>query len=170
MASTTVRTVSRTNDLGFVRYVVDRLESAGVRTWLFGGWAEELLGLRLPGPHHDVDLLYPAGSFDAVDVVLADGDVEEITAKRFPHKRAFETEGIMVELLLLQGPDNAPFTDFWGASRYEWPSNVFGIQAGGLRVASAMALIDYQATWRDRLPSVDGKQVSSQEWLEHQSS
>ncbi|TCO13463.1 hypothetical protein EV652_1263 [Kribbella steppae] len=31
-----------------------------------------------------------------------------------------------------------------------------------------MSLIDYQATRRDLLPAVDGKQVSSEEWLEHQ--
>jgi hypothetical protein len=137
--------MSGTNDLRFVRHVVARLEAVGIRTWLFGGWAAELLGLRLPRPHHDVDLLYPAESFEAVEV-----------------------NGIMVELPLLQGPEDGPFTDFWGVKRYEWPSNVLGIQAGGLRVASAMSLIDYQDTRQDLLPSVDGKQVSSEEWLEHQ--
>ncbi len=104
-----------------------------------------------------------------MDVFLAAGDVDEITAKRFPHTRAFEAEGIMVELLLLQGTEDGPFTTFWGVNRYEWPSNVLSIQAGGLRVASAMSLIDYQAARRNLLPSVDGKQVSSEEWLEHQS-
>jgi len=166
--STTVRSMSRTNDLGFVRYIVGRLELAGVRTWVFGGWAAELFGLSRPRPHHDVDLLYPAVSFEAVDVFLATGEVDEIVAKRFPHKRAFEAEGIMVELFLLQGPEDGPFTDFWGVNRYEWPSNVLGAQAGGLRVASAMSLTDYQAKRRELLPSVDGKQVSSGEWLEHQ--
>ena len=159
----------RTNDLAFVRHVVDRLESAGIRTWLFGGWAVELLGMSLPRPHNDVDLLYPGDSFDAVDAFLTAGDVEEITAKRFPHKRAFESDGIMVELLLLQRSDDGLHTDFWGVIRHQWPSNVLDVQAGGLRVASAMSLIDYHATWRNLLPTVDGNQVSSEEWLQHQS-
>jgi hypothetical protein len=78
--------MQRANDLDFVKHVVSRLESAGVRTWLFGGWAAELLGLSVPSPHNDVDLLYPADSFEAVDVFLATGGVDEIAAKRFPHK------------------------------------------------------------------------------------
>ena len=135
---------------------------------MFGGWAAELLGLSLPRPHHDVDLLYPAGSFDAVDVFLASGDVDEITAKRFPHKRAFEAEGIMVELFLLQGTEDALFTDFWSVNRYEWPSNVLGVEAGGLRVASAMSLGDFRASWQDLQPSVDGRRVTAEEWLAHQ--
>jgi hypothetical protein len=160
--------MSRTNDLDSVRHIVARLESARIKTWLFGGWAAELLGLTLPRLHNDIDLLYPAESFDAVDVFLATGDADEITAKRFPHKRAFEIEGIMVELFLLQGPEDAPFTDFWGVNRHIWPANVLAIEASGLRVASAMSLIDYRATWQNRFPSVNGKQVSPEEWLEYQ--
>lgn len=163
-----VRIMPRANDLEFVRQVLARLESGGIRTWLFGGWAAELLGLSLPRPHNDVDLLYPADSFEAVDALLATGGVDEIVAKRFPHKRGFEIDGIMVELFLVQTSAAGPFTEFWGLSRHEWPSNVFDVQAAGLRVASAMAVLGYRDAWEGLQPTVDGKRVSAQEWLADQ--
>ena len=50
------------NDLGFVMRVVDLLEDARLRVWLFGGWAEELRGLRAPCEHTDVAAtLFPGG-------------------------------------------------------------------------------------------------------------
>jgi hypothetical protein len=161
--------MSRANDLGFVEHVVARLESAGISTWLFGGWASELLGLSLPRAHNDVDLLYPADSFDAVDAFLATGGVDELAEKRLPHKRGFETDGIMVELFLVQTPEAGPFTDFWGVTRHEWPSNVFDIRAGGFRVASGMSVLGYRDAWEALQPTVDGKRVSLQEWREFQS-
>ncbi len=81
------------NDLRHVRHVMALLESHGVATWLFGGWAEELHGMVPPRDHADVDLLYPATSFAPVDRFLRRGEVQEIAAKRFPHKRAFVSEG-----------------------------------------------------------------------------
>ncbi|MFI5690932.1 nucleotidyltransferase domain-containing protein [Kribbella sp. NPDC051586] len=161
---------SGTNDLAFVRHVVGWLESAGVKTWLFGGWAAELLGLELPRTHHDVDLLYPGESFAAADALFARGEVDEVVAKRLPHKRAFEMDGVLVELFLVQGPAGAPFTDYWGVTRHEWPANVLEVEAGGLRVASALALLDYEATFDKRVPTVDGERVTVEEWLaEHES-
>ena len=137
-------------------------------TWLFGGWAEELVGLCLPRHHHDVDLLYPAQDFGPVDAFLSDGTVDEITAKRFPHKRAFETEGVMVELFLVQGAESRYYTDFWGVTRHDWPDNVLGVEAGGLRVASAMALVDYRAKRTNYQPSIDGRPATAEQWLHHQ--
>lgn len=129
-----------------------RLERAAVMTWLSGGWAEELRGLRPPGPHHDVDLLYPAADFARVDSFLARSrKVTEITQKRFGHKRAFDADGVMVELLLLQ-PLTAGrhVTIFWDRAPYHWPADVLDAASGGLRVASATALRNYRAD-HDRL-------------------
>jgi hypothetical protein len=158
--------VSQANDLAFVRRVVAQLEAQGILTWLFGGWAEELVGLSLPREHHDVDLLYPGEDFRLVDEFLAAGGVDEITAKRFPHKRAFETAGLMVELFLVRRAGTRYYTDFWGVTRHWWPPNMLDVDRGGLRVASDTALVDYRANWTRLLPSIDGKQVSSQEWLQ----
>ncbi|MET9312988.1 hypothetical protein ABZX12_14250 [Kribbella sp. NPDC003505] len=148
-----------------MRDAVGRLEGAGVRTWLFGGWASELLGLSRPRAHQDLDLLYPADNFETVDGYLRSGDVREIVAKRFPHKRAFEVDGIRVELFLVQP---GLYTDFWGATRHTWPANVFDVEAGGLRVASAMALLEFRDAWEELRPMVGGRMVTAEEWLANQ--
>ncbi|TCC12020.1 nucleotidyltransferase domain-containing protein [Kribbella soli] len=147
----------RRSDLELVRYVVGRLEDAGVRAWVFGGWAAELLGLSAPRAHGDVDLLYPADDFGAVDGFLARGDVQEIEAKRFPHKRAFEVDGVMVELFLVQADEAGLFTDFWGVARHDWPADVFEVEAGGLRVASARAVTGYRAGWDELQAKLQGR-------------
>lgn len=36
------------NDLTFVANVIELLSDEGIDVWLFGGWAEELSGLRQP--------------------------------------------------------------------------------------------------------------------------
>ena len=90
------------NDLSFVMRVVDLLEDARLRVWLFGGWAEELRGLRAPCEHVDVDFLYPGRDFARVDRVLDErAAFEEVEGKRHDHKRAFMLEGALVELLLV---------------------------------------------------------------------
>jgi hypothetical protein len=140
--------VARSNDLPFVRDVTGRLEAAGIVTWVFGGWAEELLGLRPARAHRDVDLLYPAADFTQVDTFLASGRrVTEIAGKRFPHKRAFLDDGIMVELLLVQSPCPGEYvTIFWGDTPHQWPHDVFSTTASGLRLASAASLRSYRAS------------------------
>jgi hypothetical protein len=45
------------NDLEMVRWVLALLCGVDVACWLFGGWAEELRGLRAPSQHADIDLL-----------------------------------------------------------------------------------------------------------------
>jgi hypothetical protein len=76
--------MSRPNDLAFVREMMARPDEGGVSTWLFGGWAEELLGLIRPRAHHDVDLLHAAPDFTNADALIAcKGDLAEIRQKRF---------------------------------------------------------------------------------------
>lgn len=67
--------------------VVTMLADVQMKTWLFGGWAEELSGLCSPRPHRDIDLLYAAQSFDRMENFLRmQSSVKEVSAKRFPHK------------------------------------------------------------------------------------
>jgi hypothetical protein len=135
------------NDLAFVRQTMRLLEDAGIRTWLFGGWAEEVLGLSRPRAHHDLDLLYLAGDFAAVDALLAArGELAAIPAKRLPHKRAFLRLGIMTELILVRPhPGPAYITRFRDQVRYQWPADLLTVNVNGLRVASAGALRRYRA-------------------------
>jgi len=138
--------MSRPNDLAFVREMMARLEDGGVRTWLFGGWAEEVLGLAGPRAHHDVDLLYPACDFTNADALIAcSDDLAEIGQKRFAHKRAFLCDGIMTELLLVRRADGKLITMFRGTTSHIWPADALDQQVGGVRVASAAAVLGYRA-------------------------
>jgi Aminoglycoside-2''-adenylyltransferase len=128
------------NDLGFVMRVVDLLEDARLRVWLFGGWAEELRGLRAPCEHTDVDFLYPGRDFSRVDRFVGATDDTR------PHKRTFEVEGIQVELLLVQKDERGWFTEL-PSGRHSWPADVFA-NAGRLPVASVAALESYRHSRR----------------------
>lgn len=44
----------------------------------------------------------------------------EITLKRFTHKRAFLTEGVCCEILLIDPTGNPPLTRFWGDVLFSW--------------------------------------------------
>ena len=128
------------NDLVFVQDVVQMLGARGVRVWVFGGWAEQLVGLAEPRRHVDVDLLYPAGSFDALDAL----DLPWIDdAKRYAHKRAFAHEGVVVEVFLVKRDDLGFYTELPGGT-FRWPRDVLsGVH--GLRVAGPDALRNSRA-------------------------
>jgi len=128
-------------DLGVVLRIVDALEAARLRVWLFGGWAEELRGLRVPCEHDDVALLYPGRDFDRVDRFIGDG-----AADTRPHKRSFELDGVPVELLLVQKDEEGWYTEL-PRRQHRWPPDVFAT-AGRLPVASAAALEGYRHSRR----------------------
>jgi hypothetical protein len=128
-------------DIGVVLRVVDTLEAARLRVWLFGGWAEELRGLRVPCEHVDVDLLYPGRDFARVDKFIGDDVVDERS-----HKRSFEVDGVPVELLLVQKDEQGWYTEL-PHRKHRWPRDVFAT-AGRLPVASATALDSYRHSRR----------------------
>lgn len=119
------------------------LDGAGARCWLFGGWAEEMRGLSAPRSHRDVDLLYAGTDFDIVEALVVERRLHEIAGKRFPHKRAFFFDGVMVELFLVQRDSAGLFTSFWGNHRRNWPADTLS-SAVGMPVASASALENYR--------------------------
>jgi Aminoglycoside-2''-adenylyltransferase len=129
------------NDLNFVYDVVERLAERGVHVWVFGGWAEQLLGLDGPRRHVDLDLLYPADSFDGLDAI----DLPWLGGKRYAHKRAFAHDGVLCEVFLVQRDDRGHFTDFPGG-RHRWARDVlWGVH--GLRVAGPHAVSEYRAAF-----------------------
>ena len=128
----------------FVERVVRILRGSGLEVWVFGGWAEELLGLERPRPHRDVDLVYVADDFSAVDAL----DFDWIAAKRFPWKRAFMLEGAMVELFLVRRDERGWFTEF-ERGRWDWPADVVA-DRGACPVASAAAVTGYRREYRSR--------------------
>ena len=130
------------NDLRFVERAVSLLASKGIDTWVFGGWGEELRGLIRAHEHTDLDLLYPAEDWEAVDALYLDW----IQTKKRPWKRAFRLEGIAVELFLVQYDDRGWYTQL-ERRRHEWPTNVFA-GTGRIPVASTAAMATYRHSYR----------------------
>jgi hypothetical protein len=89
--------------------------------------------------------------FTNADALIAcNGDLAEIRQKRFAHKRAFLSDGVMIELLLVQPADGKLVTLFWGTTSHVWPADVLDQRVGGIRVASAASVLGYR-TAHDRL-------------------
>ena len=130
------------NDLAFVERAVGLLDAHEIETWIFGGWGEELRGLIRPREHVDLDLLYPAEDWSAVDALPFDW----IEGKRFPWKRAFVFEATMVELFLVQRDERGWFTEL-KRRRHDWPENVLATN-GKLPVASTAALASFRHSYR----------------------
>jgi hypothetical protein len=130
------------NDVAFVERAVSLLQAKGVNVWIFGGWGEELRGLIKPRPHADLDLLFPAPDWRDVDGLSLDW----IARKRFPWKRAFVLDGVMVELFLVQGDERGWYTQL-KRRRHDWPADVFSSD-GRLPVASTAALASYRHSYR----------------------
>jgi hypothetical protein len=139
------------NDLALVERVIGLLASRGVPAWVFGGWAEELLGLAPARSHGDVDLLVAADDWTAVDALLT--ELDEIEAKRFAHKRAFVIDGVMVELFLVRRDEDSLFTTFWGERR-DWPVDTLDDDSA-LPVASAAAVAGYRTAHPRRPVTAD---------------
>jgi hypothetical protein len=130
------------NDLQFVERAQTMLRARGIETWVFGGWGEELRGLAKPRPHMDLDLLYPAETWEAVDELHLDF----VPGKRLPWKRAFVLEGTVVELFLVQRDEQGWYTAL-KRRVHRWPENVLASN-GHLRVASTAALASYRHSYR----------------------
>jgi hypothetical protein len=131
------------NDLPFVLRAVDLLWSKGVRTWICGGWADELRGLSPVRQHEDLDLLYPAPGWSRVDRL----DLEWVEGKRFPWKRAFVLDDVLVELVLVERDAEGAWFTGLGRRRHVWPADTFAAN-GRLPVASAAALTGYRGSYR----------------------
>ena len=132
------------NDLDFVLRAVDLLWSHRVRTWIFGGWGEELRGLDPQREHVDLDLLYPARDWSRVDAL----DLEWIDAQApAVEARVQRSTASLVELFRADRDERGWFTELQ-RRRHDWPADVFAAN-GRLPVASRDALAGYRYA-RDR--------------------
>ena len=126
--------------------VVDQLVSVGFDVAVFGGWAEELLGLCAPRAHEDVDLLIVNPNPEDLDVFISGRD--EVAAKRLPHKRAYMAFGVLVELFLVVNDDGSWTTEFWGSARHRWPEMAWEYRSG-LPVAPSTVLASYRSSYQE---------------------
>lgn len=147
------------NSPELVVVVLEALRNSDCPCILFGGWAEEALGLRHPASHGDIDLLLSADDFSKLDALLSinshHSDWREIERKRFHHKRAFLVQDVLVEILLVQSEYTGFVTWFWGDVRFDWQRPLacklefFG---HGIDVATAANLSCYRTKKCDRQP------------------
>ena len=123
---------------------------------VFGGWAEEALGLIDPGPHRDIDLVLLSDSFADIDASFAKGRRPgEIADKRFRHKRAFRFRGVVVELILVERRGGRSVTRFWGDTEHIWReplTTVAKLGAHTLRMVSASNLLDFRERYHAHEP------------------
>jgi hypothetical protein len=129
------------NGLEVLVSVVDELLDHGFDAAVFGGWAEELLELRPPREHKDIDLLIIDADVAALDRFVASRG--EIELKRFSHKRAYVHNGILIELFLVRTGDNRRTTLFFDTLSYEWPA-IGCVLLSGLPVASAASVTAFR--------------------------
>lgn len=121
------------------------LSEANLGPLVFGGWAEELLGLTAARTHSDIDLLVVAEAL-AVDVFVSQR--REIVQKRFSHKRAYVEDGVMIELFLVDRNEGVETTTFWDTRLWKWP-RLEPVMVDGLPVAPAAALAAYRTNYED---------------------
>ncbi|MCQ1853215.1 hypothetical protein [Neorhizobium galegae] len=110
------------NTLATVAEVLSILEKHGAPCHVFGGWAEEILGLRAPWHHADIDLVYLAESFLLLDAAIAGlQDLAlAVPEKRFNHKRAFIFRETLCEIILVKDGKAGPVTNYWGDTVFRW--------------------------------------------------
>jgi hypothetical protein len=144
--------------------VLATLREGGVESDLFGGWAEEVLGLCLSRPHADIDLVYRGSDFSAVDAFLTSsaGKLDEVTGKRFRHKRAFRFRGVVCEILLVQDWQHQPFTLFWGDTLFHWNTPFLHPEAGYL-AAKPISLVHEDNLRKYR---AEFKSTGNQRWCD----
>jgi hypothetical protein len=126
-----------------LRSIVAALAQDGVRVLVFGGWAEELYGLIRARDHRDVDLLLVDPDERVLDAFLVGREIRE---KRSSHKRAFETDGTLVELFIAHSENGNRVTYFWQHLRWVWPADV-DVTVRGLPLVSRAALDGYRRSW-----------------------
>jgi hypothetical protein len=129
-----------------LKEVVDQLVGAGFNVAVFGGWAEELLGLSAPRAHEDIDLLIVNPNLGDLDAFVS--SKAEVLAKRLSHKRAYITFGVLVELFLVMHDDGLWTTEFWDMTKHRWPEMAWE-QRSGLPVAPATVLASYRSSYQE---------------------
>jgi hypothetical protein len=128
-------------DLNTLKIVLKEITDADFDARIFGGWAEELLGLSPARDHADIDLLLVDPDMEKLDNYVRERS--EIIEKQLSHKRAFLHDGILVELFLV----HHGATLFWGSFLYTWPS-LEAVEKRGLRIAAAQDVLAYRRDYK----------------------
>ncbi|WP_437295552.1 nucleotidyltransferase domain-containing protein [Sorangium sp. So ce426] len=99
---------------------LDDLRAFGLDAVLFGGWAKELLAGWRYGPHEDIDLLVVCSEIDRIDAFVRASGRAPFAAKRHAHKRAYRSEGVLVEALHVVPAADGWTTRFFARHVHRW--------------------------------------------------
>ena len=150
-------TTTPTHDTTFVESAVETLAKEGLRVWVFGGWAEEMLGIADSRPHGDIDLLYLGPNFDEVDHVVRRKGWRSV--KHLSHKRAFELSGITIDVFLVQRDQRGYYSTFFG-QRHSWPDDVVS-DPSRVAIASFRSVSGFPDAFGRLLERREGDQAGS---------
>ncbi len=103
-------------------------------------------GRRASRPHRatsprDIDLLIVDPHEETLDYFLS--EYNEVEDKRSPHKRAYTTSGVLVELFIVHHINGQWSTTFWDDHVHVWPALEWDSRLG-LPVAPAAAVLSYR--------------------------
>lgn len=148
------------NKLSTLADILSLLAARDVTCSISGGWAEELLGLRPPWQHSDIDLVHEGADFIRLDRILDDlTDVlHPVPAKRFPHKRAFIFHDTLCEIILVDHDGNGPVSYYWGDVAYRWECPLLepeavSIEGRAFSIVSKANLVKYRSDRKLRQPN-----------------
>ena len=139
--------------------VLRMLRIGGAACDVSGGWAEELLGLREPWKHGDIDLVLQGNTFERVDELMTrlGGSVCEVPQKRFAHKRAFVFRQTLCEITRIGGDEMQPVTHYWGDVPFFWHPPLLHdkpvvLNGETITVLSAANLEKHRLHWQETQP------------------
>lgn len=115
------------NTLETLAAALREFRTRGLRCDIFGGWSEELLAVREPWEHCDIDLIYRGENLLAFDAIVS--GFTPVRPKRFHHKRAFLFRDILCEVILVQDAAIRPVTHYWGDVPFYWDQPLLHPQA-----------------------------------------
>lgn len=147
------------NTLETLAAVLELLKDCGVECDIFGGWAEELLGMREPWQHGDIDLVYRGADFAPVDMAIRHRHetFSNVAGKRFRHKRAFVFRETLCEIVLVRDSSTTPTTYYWGDVPFQWCQPLLHPEPVNLcsrtgTVVSSENLRRHRSLWRETQP------------------
>jgi lincosamide nucleotidyltransferase A/C/D/E len=132
-----------------VLIVVDYLATAGIRSWLAGGWGLDALAGTETRPHRDLDLLVDADDADAAEQHLGARGFERIR-EALPGSRTFVPWSLMPHRVFLRDRDGRT-VDLHPVRSADWPGlpavpHAFAVGTVGGREVQCLSVAAQVAT------------------------
>lgn len=119
--------------LGVIRSVLDTLQAADIRAWLFGGWGLDAQIGRITREHGDVEFWIERGDADSSKVVLVRAGATALMTQPPEEACEFEWDGVPFSTAYFDRRADGEFTQLEGRwSDWVFPAGSFGDDTGTL--------------------------------------